>query len=36
MVALRGHSKVPLVSEYLPRFQEEGSIGIPRSKVIVA
>jgi hypothetical protein len=31
-VALRGISKVPLVRENPLRIQEEGSIGIPRSK----
>jgi hypothetical protein len=31
-VALRGLSKVPLVQENPLRIQEEGSIGIPRSK----
>jgi hypothetical protein len=31
-VALRGLSKVPLIRENPLRFQEEGSIGIPRLK----
>jgi hypothetical protein len=30
MVAQQGLSKVPLVREFPPRFQDEGSIEIPR------
>jgi hypothetical protein len=32
MIALRGLSKVPLVRENPLQIQDEGSIGIPRSK----